>query len=206
MSITFYFAPNSSASPVASALTELGVPHERVTFDFSKKAHKQPEYLKINPNGFVPALTVDGAPMFEALAILLWLGDTFGIEKGLWPRRDEPSYLQAYSWCTWAYVTYGSMLSRFVYSSSDAVDPRLRNSAQAEHAAERLDELLQLLDNKLSQQPYLLGSNYSLADLVVASVVGYSVWMGAPVAGHSHVQAWLADFQARPAFASGMAA
>ncbi|MFZ4380662.1 MAG: glutathione S-transferase family protein, partial [Sandarakinorhabdus sp.] len=44
-----------------------------------------PDYLALNPNGKVPTLTVDGAPMFEALAIQLWLGHTYGVERGLWP-------------------------------------------------------------------------------------------------------------------------
>src|SRR6187549_3676485 len=51
MSITFYTAPFSSASPVACALTELKVPHERVTFDLTKSNHKTPEFLALNPNG-----------------------------------------------------------------------------------------------------------------------------------------------------------
>jgi len=75
MSIVFYSAPMSSASPVESALAELGVPHEKVSFDLSATRHKQPAFLKLNPNGKVPTLVVDGTPMFEALAIMQWLGD-----------------------------------------------------------------------------------------------------------------------------------
>ncbi|MNR06994.1 hypothetical protein D3C85_1230940 [compost metagenome] len=45
----------------------------------------------------------------------------------------------------------------------------------------------------------MLGSDYSLADLVVGSVIGYTAFLGAPVASHPHVQAWLSRVQARPA-------
>ena len=93
MSIVLYTAPFSSASPVVSALVELGVPFERVTLEFAAGEQRRPEFLKLNPNGKVPTLVVDGTPMFEALAILLWLGETYGVKAGLWPARrsdDEP--------------------------------------------------------------------------------------------------------------------
>lgn len=205
MNIVFYSAPQSSASPVVSALHELGLAHQRVDFDLRQEAHKQPGYLTINPNGKVPALTVNGTPMFEALAILLWLGETFGPERGLWPQHGDPERLQALAWCTWAYVTYGSMLARLHYSSSPTVAEELHHAPQAQYATEALDQLLALLDQRLSRQPYMLGSHYSLVDLVVASVVGYSQWLGAPVPNHPHVEAWLRDFQSREAYRTTLA-
>jgi len=100
MSIVLYWHPMSSATPIACALTELGVPHERVKIDIRTGEQRRPEYLALNPNGKVPTLTVDGAPMFEALAIHLWLGHRYGIERGLWPAAGTPEALQALSWCT----------------------------------------------------------------------------------------------------------
>src|SRR5688572_26992227 len=107
MSITFYAAPQSSASPVTCALVELGVPHERVNVNLKAGDTRKPEYLALNPNGKVPLLVVDGTPLFEALAILQWLGDRYGVEKKLWPAQDEPARLEALSWTTWGYVSYG---------------------------------------------------------------------------------------------------
>jgi len=91
MSITFYAAPQSSASPVSCALRELGVPHERVNLNLAAGDQRKPEYLALNPNGKVPLLVVDGTPLFEALAILQWLGDTYGVDKGLWPAAGSPA-------------------------------------------------------------------------------------------------------------------
>ena len=110
MAITFYSAPMSSASPVAAALAELNVPHETVTLDLKAGDQKKPAYLALNPNGKVPTLVADGTPMFEALAIMQWLGDRFGVAKGLWPAADSPARMQAMAWSTWAYVTYGTTL------------------------------------------------------------------------------------------------
>ena len=72
-------------------------------------------------------------------------------------------------------------------------------TTHAQAATAGLSELLALLDARLAAQPWILGADYSLVDLVVGSVIGYSVYLGAPVHAHPHVQAWLARVQARPA-------
>ncbi|MFN3438638.1 MAG: glutathione S-transferase family protein [Acidovorax sp.] len=197
MSIVLYWHPMSSASPIACALVELGVPHERVKVDIRTGEQRRPEYLALNPNGKVPTLTVEGAPMFEALAIHLWLGHRFGIERGLWPAAGTPEALQALSWCAWGYVTYGALVGRLhVATQGEEV---WRSAAQAEATMRGLSELLAVLDARLAAQPWMLGADYSLVDLVVGSVLGYSVYLGAPVNDHPHVKDWLARVQARPA-------
>lgn len=146
----------------------------------------------------MPTLTVDGAPMFEALAIHLWLGERYGVERGLWPAADTPERLQAMSWCAWSYVTYGAA----VWSLSTALHPRdgeQRDEQQAKRALAQLDRLLAVLDGHLAKQAWIVGASYSLADLVVGSVLGYTAFLGAPIASHRHVQAWLDKVQARPA-------
>jgi GST-like protein len=78
-------------------------------------------------------------------------------------------------------------------------DEALRSSLHAAAALRGLSELLALLDARLASQPWMLGADYSLVDLVVASVVGYSVYLGAPASEYPHVKTWLAQVQARPA-------
>jgi glutathione S-transferase len=192
MSIVFYTAPWSSAAPVASALAELGVPHERVTFDLAAGDQKKPEFLALNPNGQVPTLVVDGTPMFEGLAILIWLADTHGVERGLWPRAEAPARLEALSWCAWTYVTYGSWLKVLTRAKDDA--------AEAALARKEVGALLDILEARLSRQKHMLSAEYSLVDLVVASAVGYGTLVGASVDGHPHVKAWLEGTQRRPSF------
>jgi glutathione S-transferase len=198
MSLVFYTAPWSSASPVACALAELNVPHEKVTFDLSKGDTRKPEFLALNPNGKVPTLIVDGTPMFEALAILLWLGERYGVDKGLWPDVKDPARVQALSWCTWSYVTYASTLGLLAYATSEKLSAEVKNPAQAAIARKELERLLGLLEERLSRQKYMLGAKYSLVDLVVGSVIGYGVMVGSKVDGHPHVKAWLEDFHGRP--------
>ena len=196
-SIVLYWHPMSSATPVACALAELGLPHEKVKIDIRAGEQHGPGFLALNPNAKVPTLTVDGAPMFEALAIQLWLGETHGVERGLWPAAGTPERLQALSWCAWAYVSYGAVLTRL--HRDTLADEAQRSSAHADAARAELNGLLALLDTRLARQPWMLGDAYSLVDLLVGSVMGYSAYVGAPVADHAHVQRWLGQVQARPA-------
>lgn len=196
MSVVFYWHPMSSATPVACALAELGVAHDRVRIDIRNGEQRMPEYLAINPNGKVPCLVVDGTPIFEGLAIHLWLGDRFGVARGLWPAADTPERLQALSWCAWAYVTYAAVINRLLLATAPGP---LRDAVQAAAAGEGAAELLALLEARLGGQPWMLGSQYSLVDLVVAQVVGYGTYVGARVDAYPAVAAWLAQVQARPA-------
>jgi glutathione S-transferase len=193
--IVLYWHPMSSATPVACALAELDVPHERIKIDITTGEQRRPAFLALNPNGKVPTMTVDGAPMFEAVAIEMWLGETYGVKKGLWPAAGTPERLQAMAWSTWSYVTYGAQLVR-LQAARDMGTP---DDAHGTAGHKGMDELLALLDARLAKQPWMLGDAYSLVDLIVGSVIGYSVYIGAPVQKHPHVQAWLGQVQARPA-------
>jgi len=143
MKLTFYAAPQSSSIPVASALAELEVPHERIDLDLSRGEQRRPEFLALNPNGKVPTLVVDGTPIFEALAIHHWLGDRFGVAKGLWPAADSPERQTALSWSTSAYVSYARCamdLQRATAASSPAA---LRSPDARARACARLAGALQ---------------------------------------------------------------
>jgi len=199
MKITLYYAPMSSATPVLWALKEMDVQHELITFDLGQTLHRESEFLKLNPNGKVPTLVVDGRPLFEALAILQWLGDKFGVARGLWPAEGEEGRFTALSWSTWAYVTYGAVLQRMNVAASPRVPQALHSADHFEYAKAQISQLLDLLDARLTQSAHLLGSQFSLADLIVVSVVSYGKWCGASLDRHSKVGDWVQRCQDRPA-------
>jgi glutathione S-transferase len=60
-------------------------------------------------------------------------------------------------------------------------------------------------DTWLSQRPYLLGSAFSLADLILGSVVRYGTFCGVPVTGHTHLQRWLEGVTSRPSMQNPLA-
>ena len=203
MSLTLYAAPLSSATPVVCALAELDVPCEIMMLDLAAGDQKKPEYLALNPNGVVPTLVVDGTPLFETLAILQWLGDRYGVERGLWPAAGTPERLTALSWTTWVYVTFGALINVLNFAQSPRVDAALHHPPLAQEARERLHVLVDRLEERLLERPYLLGSDYSLADLTVACVVAYGTLCGVSVEQHPAVEGWLQRFYARPAYKAG---
>lgn len=197
MSIVFRTAPYSSAGPVAVLLDELQVPHESVVLDLSKGDQKKAEHLALNPNGKVPTLVVDGTPMFEALAIMQWLGDRYGVDKGMWPKADSPARLQALSWTTWGYVTYGAMIQRLVQTGTDRF-PELKSEIHAQAARNDAKQLLDVLETQLQKAPFLLGEEISNADLILACVLGYGAYVGASFENHARISAWMQRVGERP--------
>lgn len=72
---TLYYSPATASTAVHWLLIELGVPFELVPVDIGAKAHKSPEFLRINPNGHVPVLVIDGVPYTECAALLMLLAE-----------------------------------------------------------------------------------------------------------------------------------
>lgn len=138
--------------------------------------------------------------MFEALAIMQWLGDRYGVERNLWPAADAPERLEALSWSTWAYVTFAAVLQRLNFASSERVDAALHHEPQAEHARKELQDLLAILDHRLDSRDHMLGGDFTLVDLIVGNGITYATFVGVPTKGHDHVEAWLARFHERPSY------
>lgn len=198
--LVLYAHPMSSATPVILALAELEVPHEFVHVDLAAGDQRKPEFLALNPNGKVPTLVVDGAPMFEALAILQWLGDRFGVERGLWPAAGSRERFEALSWSTWAYVSFAATFQRYFHATGDRVPAAERSDAFAKRAANDLQAYLVLLDARLEDRPYLLGSEFSLLDVIVGGAVTYAEVCGIGLDEHPRVVAWTERFKAREAY------
>jgi glutathione S-transferase len=87
--LTLYFAPDSCARVPLIALEEIGCPYELEVIAFMKAQHRSAEYLALNPKGKIPTLIIDGRPLTENVAILLWLADRFP-ESGLLPEPSSP--------------------------------------------------------------------------------------------------------------------
>ena len=102
MSIRLYGWPQSTASRVHWALEELGVSYDYVELDQMKGENRTPEYLAISPGGKVPGLVDGGHAYFESVAIIIHLGETYGRERGLWPRIDAgAASADALCWTVW---------------------------------------------------------------------------------------------------------
>src|SRR5713226_7976996 len=77
-----YYFPSPNPQKVRFALLELGLDSEIIPVDLTKREHRKPEYLALNPNGRVPVLTDGDLTLWESHAILAYLGDKTG---KMWP-------------------------------------------------------------------------------------------------------------------------
>jgi glutathione S-transferase len=131
MSLVFYYAPWSSATTCLWAIEELELPCEKVKLDLATKATHTPEFLALNPNGVVPLLVQDGVPIYESIAILAHLGETYGVEKKLFPAPGIER-AHAFQWLAWMNVTLGGAVHRFLHNTSDQVPADERNARSGE--------------------------------------------------------------------------
>jgi len=199
MKLSIYYSPMSSATRILFALEELGVPYEKIKLDLAKGEQKTPEYLALNPNGKVPLLIADGTPIYESVAILCFLGETFGVDKGLFPAAGL-ARAKAYQWMVWAGVTMGEVASRFLRNTIDRFPEEQRNAAAAAVAKQEFAALVAILEGALANTNYLLGNEFTFADLPAFGYCSFGARLGAlELASYPRVNAWVTRCSARPA-------
>jgi glutathione S-transferase len=86
--LTLYYSPGSSSMATHIALHEVGVPFELRLTALHEDAHKKPDYLRVNPEGKVPTLMIDGRPLTEVAATLWYLARRYP-EAGLLPQQGD---------------------------------------------------------------------------------------------------------------------
>jgi glutathione S-transferase len=195
MALKIYGIPRSRAIRNVWACEEGGVPYDLVRTQWTDGGTKTPEFLRINPNGAVPALEDDGFTMFESLAMNLYIAKNKA--AGLYPQdvRGEALVLQ---WTLWAATELepvnGGYVMQTVYTPPEKRDPAAIAAAWAKY-----DKPLGVLDGHLAGRSHMLGAEFSIADVNVASIL-LSVWTNkADFSRWPHVSAWLGRCFARPA-------
>ena len=202
MSLTFYYAPMSTASLTQIVLEELGVPVEKIKLDISKGDTKKPEFLKLNPNAKVPVVVHDGTPIWESAALTMYLGEMFGVEKKLYP-APGPQRGVAMQWIVWTNVTLGDAVYRVARNTMWAPEEQ-RNAKAAEQGVKDVQALLKILDGALEGKQYLVG-DYTLADTHVHSFTDWLRHMKTDFSAFKNLNAWSERCAARPAYKKVMA-
>jgi glutathione S-transferase len=98
MVLKIYGVALSRAGRTLWMAEELGLPYEHVKTTFTGGT-RTPEYLKINPNGHIPAIDEDGFTLWESMAINLYLAKKHGAGR-LYPTRLEDE-ARAWQWSFW---------------------------------------------------------------------------------------------------------
>lgn len=201
MAIKLYSWPRSSGTRVAWALEELGVPYEYVELDAKKLEHRTPQHLTINPHGKVPGLVDGELNLFESGAILLYLGDKYGVERQLWPAGAGQSHADAVCWIVWAMTELGNYMMQYLYHGLDtpfSYKPEDRSGACAEYNRSQFIRGIDALQVRLQEREYLLGA-FSLVDIPAASWLLLGTMFGIELDSHPRVSDWLRRCGERPA-------
>ena len=196
MALKIYGIPRSRAFRVLWMAKELGLDYENVGIDMGKGETRSPDYLKINPNGHIPAIDDDGTILWESMAINLYLAKKHS-PAALYPARLEDE-ARAWQWSFWGMTeverpVLTAMMNRAVYPESQ------RDLAAADAAEKALAQPLGVLDGVLGRTPYLLGANFTVADLNVASILAWARPARIDMSPFPKVAEWLKNCAERPA-------
>ncbi len=197
--IDLYTAATPNGHKVSIALEEMGLPYRVHALSFDKKEQKAPEFLRINPNGRIPAIVDrdnDDFAVFESGAILIYLAEKTG---QLMP-ADVKGRSRVIQWLMFQMGGVGPMQGQanvffryFPEKLQGAID-------RYQHETRRLYEVL---DGRLGEAEYLAG-DYSIADIATYPWVRIHDWSGVAVDGLDNLQRWIAAIEARPAVQRGL--
>lgn len=189
----FGIAASRALRPLWAA-EELGIDYEHVPLHYNDPVLKQEPFLSLNPNGTLPAIDDHGCVLFESLAITLHLARTRP-DGGLWT-SDVQLQSQIIQWTLWA-ATEAEPLARQWFHHTTFLPPEQRRPEVADAAFQHLRKRLQVLDQQVRDQPYLLPCGFTVADLNVAAVLQRLPQLGG--ADFPHALAWHQRCMDRPA-------
>ena len=176
---------------------EMGVPFERHDVGGPFGGNREPEYLALNPNGLIPAISDDGFVLWESNAIVRYLAAKHGAGS-LWP-EDPAARAEADKWMDWQLGTLWNNL-RPVFIGLIRTPPEERDHDAIEAARLRTAEAFSILDEHLSEREYVAGSSLTMADIPLGTTV-YR-WMALDIERPPlpNLEAWYGRLQERPAY------
>jgi glutathione S-transferase len=173
---------------------ELGLPFEHLPIEIGDAGAKSPEFLAINPNGRLPVIVDDGFVLFESLAITLYLAKKHGF-GALYPAELERE-AKAWQWSFWAIAEVDRGVNIWSLHAV-RLPPAERNAVLREEALKVIATPFRVLDAAVAKQPYLLGNDFTVADLNVAAVISRAIDMD--LSAVPHLESWLTRCLERPA-------
>lgn len=197
--IDFYTATTPNGWKVSIALEEMGLPYTVHALSFDNKEQKAPDYLKINPNGRIPAIVDRDVPggfsVFESGAILIYLAE----KTGQFMPADVQGRSKVLQWLMFQMSGIGPMMGQanvfFRYFPE-------KIPAAIDRYQREVRRLFEVLDGHLADNEYLAG-DYSIADMATWPWVSGHDWSGVDIDGLGHLDRYLKLVEARPAVQRG---
>ena len=195
---TLYYAPGAASLAVHWLLIEIGEPHEIKRIDMDAGEHRKPEYLKLNPNGLIPTLLVDGTPLYESGALLMVLAERHP-QAGFAPPEASPA---RGAYLTWMFHLSNTVQTAFRdwFYPQHAAGPA-NEAAVKEAARARIEPSFDRIENRLkSNGPYLLGDRVTAADFLATMLMRWSRNMPKPATAGPTIANYVARMKVRPSF------
>ena len=178
------------------AAEEVGADYEWIPTSFREES-KTPEYLALNPNGRIPVLVDGDLVLFESMAINLYLAKTYGGKLYPSDSHDEARVLQ---WTIWGQTELEPhlipMLLHKSFLPEDQRDPAIVAKTEAD-----IERPLAVLDAHLADREYLLGGDFSIADLNVAGTLATAHFAEFDFSKYENATRWMSRCTGRPSFA-----
>jgi len=188
--IKLYWSPRTRSFSALWLMEETGQPYDRVLIDLSKGAQKTPEYLAINPMGKVPALQDGEVTLGEAAAICAYVAERYPQAK-LAPATGDPLRAKYLYW-----LFFGpSCVEPAMVQLATKVEMNPTSAGWGD--AQRVFDVL---DATLSKGPWLLGENFSAADIVIGSGLNFAVRLFKMAPSRPSFERYLDACAGRPAF------
>ena len=193
MTIRLYRHPLSGHAHRAQLLLSLlELPFEMVEIDLGRGEQKQPPHLARNPFGQIPVLQDGDVTIADSNAILVYLATRYDA-SGRWLPRDAAAAAQVQRWLS---VAAGPLLNGPATARVEVVFGRPRDPARQGIAA----RLFEVMEQHLSDQPFLVGAEATIADLALYTYTSHAPEGGVSLAPYPHLRAWLSRVEALPGF------
>lgn len=205
--IHLYTWATPNGHKISIALEEMGLPYTVYSVNIGKDEQFASDFLRIAPNNKIPAIIDDDAlgdplSVFESGAILLYLAE----KTGKFLAQSGPERYRALEWLSWQISGIGPTLGQLGFF---AVRPPEKIPLAIDRFTSESARLLNVMDNRLSETPFLAGANYSIADIacytwIFAAKSFFKDVLGEQFANKTALNDWVERVGARPAVVRGM--
>ncbi len=196
MGLTLYGQSQSRAFRVLWMAEELAIDFDHVPTRFADEA-KTADYLKINPNGRIPALDDDGFVVWESMAVNLYLAKKYGGDLG---PKDLQEDATATQWSLWVMTEVEKTLLQALFHTIGIMGVE-KDAAKAAACLEELQPAFGVLNSQLKGTQYLMGGRFTVADLNVACVLSWTRMVGEDFSKWSDLRSWFGRCIGRDAVA-----
>ncbi len=178
---------------------EIGIPHQHVPLGGAHGGLATPKMRAMNPNGLVPIIEDDDLVVWESHAILRYLASRHGAGR-FW--SDDPGERSQWDrWLDWARAFQEDFLNGVFWGLYRTPEPQ-RDWPAIERAIARTGQHLELLDRVLAGRDFLLGDQFTLADIPAGALLYRCLALDIAWPETPNVDAWYARLCARPAYRS----